>query len=55
MTPIKYRTTQVDGLDVFYREAGPVGGFSQHSTKRCHDNRSDSCARYRELSASYSF
>src|SRR5215471_2114361 len=23
MTPIKYRTIDVDGLDVFYREAGP--------------------------------
>ena len=26
MTPIKYRTIDVDGLDVFYREAGPSDG-----------------------------
>ena len=26
MTPIKYRTVDVDGLDVFYREAGPSEG-----------------------------
>jgi pimeloyl-ACP methyl ester carboxylesterase len=26
MTPIKYRTVDVDGLDVFYREAGPPAG-----------------------------
>jgi pimeloyl-ACP methyl ester carboxylesterase len=26
MTPIKYRTIDVDGLDIFYREAGPSGG-----------------------------
>jgi pimeloyl-ACP methyl ester carboxylesterase len=26
MTPIKYRTVGVDGLDVFYRESGPAGG-----------------------------
>jgi pimeloyl-ACP methyl ester carboxylesterase len=28
MTPIRYRTTDVDGLDVFYREAGPSEGPS---------------------------
>ena len=29
MTPITYRTIQVDALDVFYREAGPSGGLSR--------------------------
>jgi pimeloyl-ACP methyl ester carboxylesterase len=28
MSPIKYRTIEVEGLDVFYREAGPSGGPS---------------------------